>query len=136
MNLLSTHLRVIGSIFIFLAFIHILFPKRFEWKSDLKPLSLINRQMMHVHTFFIALFVFLNGLLFFLYSKELLQPSPLQRAVVWGMLIFWGIRGLFQHFFYSPALWRRKRFETIMHILFSLLWTYVIVILIFILERT
>lgn len=131
---LQFHLHAIGIIFIVLAIVHIIFPRRFEWKAELSKLTLINRQIMHVHTFFIALFVLLNGLLFVLYNKELTQPAPLQRGILWGLLIFWSVRGLVQHFFFSSELWRGKKFETFVHILFSAFWIYVVVILVFTLQ--
>ena len=123
------HLKLIGIIFIFLSLVHIVFPKRFQWKDELSKISLLNRQMMYVHTFFIALFVMLNGLLFLFYSRELTTPSPLSNAVIFGLLIFWSVRGICQHFFYSTELWKGKKFETGIHILFSCLWLYVIIIL-------
>ena len=60
---MELHLNIIGVILILLAVVHIFFPRYFEWKEELKALSLINRQMMIVHSFFIALIVFLMGLL-------------------------------------------------------------------------
>ena len=107
-----------------LALIHIPFPKYFEWKEELKSLSLINRQMMEVHTFFIALMVFLMGLLSFSQAESLLN-TDLGRIVCLGMAIFWGIRLIFQLFVYSPKLWRGKVFETTIHVVFFLLWCYI-----------
>lgn len=136
MNNLLSHLHFIGGVFILLALIHIIFPKRFEWREDLSKLSLLNRQMMHVHTFFIALFVLLNGLFFIFYAEDLLTPSHLQKGIVYGLLIFWSIRGIIQHAYYSMQLWRGKVFETIMHIIFSALWFYIIVILALIIRQS
>jgi hypothetical protein len=123
------HLKIIGAIFVLLSALHIGFPKKFEWQKDLAMLSLINRQIMQVHTFFIALFVLLNGLLFFFYTEELIAPQPLSKVITRGLFIFWGLRCLAQHFFYSTKLWQGKKFETIVHVFFSLLWVYVTIIL-------
>ena len=133
---LIKHLHFIGVMFILLALVHIVFPKRFQWREDLSKISLLNRQMMHVHTFFIALFVLLNGLLFLFYAEDLMQPSHLQKGIVTGLLIFWTVRGIIQHAYYSMELWRGKKFETLMHVLFSLFWFYVILILALILKTT
>lgn len=38
--------------------------------------------------------------------------------------MFWALRLFTQFFVYSPKLWRGKRFETVVHIAFSMLWTY------------
>jgi len=78
---------------------------------------------MVVHTFFIALTVFLMGLLSLLYSAELVT-LPFGRVISLGIGIFWLVRLFFQFFVYSKDLWKGKRFETIMHILFAITWVY------------
>lgn len=120
---MDTHLRIIGVILIGLALIHIIFPRYFDWKKELASLSLVNRQMMGIHTFFIALTVFLMGLLCLTATAEL-QSTPLGKKIALGMAVFWGIRLLVQFFGYSSLLWKGKRFETAIHIIFSVLWAY------------
>lgn len=120
---MELHLKIIGVLLIILSLIHIVFPKYFNWKNELKPLRLINRQMMFVHTFFIALVVFLMGILCFTSSTELVQ-SDLGKRISLGLGIFWGVRLVIQLFGYSSNLWRGKKFETIMHGLFLILWAY------------
>lgn len=120
---MELHLKIAGIILVVLAFIHICFPKYFNWEKELKPLSLINRQMIYVHTFFIALVIFLMGLLCFFYAPDITN-TRLGKKLSFGLFIFWAIRLLFQFFVYSPRLWRGKKFETIVHIIFSLLWVY------------
>jgi len=113
--------QIAGFILIALATVHVIFPRYFGWKSDLKHLQLVNRQMMEVHTFFIALTVFLMGILCVV-SAEDLAGTRLGRTVCAGFAVFWGARFLVQFFWYSPSLWRQKRFETFVHIVFSILW--------------
>ncbi|MET4084083.1 ABC-type bacteriocin/lantibiotic exporter with double-glycine peptidase domain [Pedobacter sp. UYP30] len=120
-------LKIIGVLLILLALIHVVFPKFFNWKVELKSLSLVNRQMMTVHTFFIALIVFLMGLLCLTSASELIQTN-LGKKIALGLGLFWGIRLFIQFFGYSEDLWKGKTFETIMHIVFSLLWIYLSVV--------
>ncbi len=120
---MEIHYKITGVLLIALSIIHIIFPKYFNWEKDLSPLSLINRQMMYIHTFFIALVVFLIGLLCITSSKELIE-TDFGKRIALGLSIFWTIRLFIQFFGYSPKLWKGKTFETTMHILFSLLWTY------------
>ena len=110
-----------------LALVHVIFPKYFNWKEDLKQLSLINRQMMTVHTIFIALAVFLMGLLCLTSSTELIE-TKLGKTISFGLGIFWSTRLFIQFFGYSTELWKGKTLETVIHILFSLLWTYLSVV--------
>jgi hypothetical protein len=120
---MHVQLKIIGVLLIALALVHIVFPKYFNWDKELSSLSLINRQMMTVHTFFIALTVFLIGLLCLTSSNELIATN-LGKKVSLGLGIFWTIRLLIQFFGYSSKLWKGKTFETSVHILFIFLWTY------------
>jgi hypothetical protein len=118
------HLHIIGVLLSVLAFVHVGFPRYFNWKTELKSLSLINMQMMYVHTFFVAFVVFLMGVLCLTSATELIT-TPLGNKVSLGLCVFWTVRLLVLFFGYSSALWKGKAFETCMHILFTLLWTYV-----------
>jgi hypothetical protein len=120
---MEIHLKIIGGIMILLAFAHAVFPRYFDWATDLKPLSAINRQIMYVHTFFIAFVVFLMGVMCISSAPELIETN-LGHKISLGLFIFWFFRLLIQFFGYSSDLWRGKRFETIIHILFSILWLY------------
>ena len=120
---MEVQFKIIGISLIILALIHSIFPMYFNWKHDLKPLLLVNRQMMIVHTFFIALTVLLMGVLCLMNSNDLLETS-LGKTICFGFGIFWTIRLVFQFFVYSPKLWKGKRFETIIHIIFSMIWFY------------
>lgn len=120
---MELQLKIIGVILILLAIVHAAFPRRFKWKDELASLSLINRQMMMIHTFFIALTLLLMGALCIYGSNELVN-APFGRLISMGLFIFWGVRLVFQFFVYSSDLWKGKRFETLIHILFSLIWLY------------
>jgi hypothetical protein len=118
------HLRIAGALQILLALLHLAFPKRFHWKEELAGLSLLNRQMFHVHTFFICLVLVLFGALSLLAPESLLEPSRLARLVLGGIATFWGIRLICQWFVYDRALWRGQAFNTVMHGVFTVLWLY------------
>ena len=116
-------LKITGIILVVLAVAHGIFPKYFKWKEDFRSVSLINQEMMYVHAFFIAFTVLLMGLICIFCSNDLLY-TRLGNRLLLGLFVFWMVRLFFQFFVYSPALWKGKRFETIMHVLFSLLWVY------------
>ena len=120
---MELHLKIIGALLIVLAIIHIIFPRYFNWKAELNSVTLINRQMMYVHTFFIALTILLIGLLCLTSSYEMVHTALGSRLAL-GLFIFWIMRLFIQFFYYSSALWKGKRLETTIHILFSVLWTY------------
>lgn len=120
---MELHLKIIGILLIVLASIHLAFPRYFKWKTELQSLNLINRQMMSIHTFFIAFTVLLMGLLCVTSAEELINTN-LGKKVSIGFGVFWIVRLIIQFFGYSSELWKGKRFETVIHIIFTGLWTY------------
>lgn len=120
---MTIHIKIIGLLLIILSFVHIVFPKYFNWKNELSNLSLINRQMMVIHTLFIALVLFMMGLLCLSSSVEL-TSSNLGKRICLGFSFFWFCRLFIQFFGYSSELWKGKRFETLVHVVFSFLWAY------------
>lgn len=124
---MEIHLKIVGFILIALAFVHIIFPKYFAWKEQLKSLSLINKQLMYVHTFFIAVTTLLMGVLCMLCASELVTTAFGQK-IAFGLALFWIMRLIFQFCVYSKALWYGKRFETCVHILFSIIWLYISIV--------
>jgi hypothetical protein len=120
---MECNIKVIGFILVTLGLVHIIFPKYFNWQKELKLLSTINREMMIVHTFFIALTVFLMGVLCLTCAPDLMETN-LGRKISFGLGVFWLARLIAQFFGYSSQLWKGKAFETIIHVLFSLTWTY------------
>lgn len=120
---METQLKIIGILLCLLALLHVVFPRYFNWKVELQSLSLINRQLMTVHTFFVALVVLLMGLLCLTSAQELIH-TKLGHTIGLGLAIFWVLRLLIQFFGYSAELWKGKTFETTVHIFFSLFWAY------------
>ncbi len=120
---MELHLKVIGVLLLILALAHVVFPKYFNWTQETANLSLINRQMMYVHTFFIAFTVFLMGLLCVTSVTELIT-TPLGKKIALGLAVFWLVRLFIQFFGYSSKLWKGKVFETVVHIIFSFFWMY------------
>ena len=125
------HLKIIGILLIILALIHVAFPKYFRWKEELKQLTIINRQLMYIHSFFIAFVVLLIGLLCLTSANELIDTA-LGKRISLGLGIFWTTRLIIQFVGYSAKLWKGKTVETSIHIFFSIFWTYLSVIFILI----
>ena len=120
---MELHLKIIGFCLIVLGLVHAIFPRQFNWKQELSSLSIVNREMMYFHTFFIAFMLVLAGVLCLTSSTEIIE-TPLGRRISLGLGIFWIVRLYVQFFGYSSKTWRGKTFETIVHILFSIFWAY------------
>lgn len=120
---MEVHLKIVGGLLILLALMHVVIPKYFKWDQELVSLTLITKQILYVHTFFIAFMVLLVGLLCINYAAELVQTNFGQQICL-GLFAFWLVRLVFQFWVYSPKVWQGKKFETFMHVSFSILWTY------------
>jgi len=127
---MELNLKIIGVLLISLALMHVIFPKYFNWIDELRTVSLMNRQLMYIHTFFIALVLLLMGLLCLTSSTEIIE-TDLGHRLALGFGIFWSIRLFIQFWGYSPELWKGKRFESLVHIIFSLLWLYLSVVFLY-----
>ncbi len=125
---LEVHLRIAGVLLLLLAAAHPFFPKQLGWRDDLAKLTLLNRQIFLVHAGFIVLLLVLFGALVLFFAGDLVAPSRLATAVLAGLTLFWGLRLLTQQFIYDRSLWRGNRRNTILHVLASLLWTYLTIV--------
>jgi len=121
------HLTIIGWLLMLLSFLHVFVPGYLDWKRDLAPISLMNRQMLWTHMIFIALMVFSLGLLCVTSGEDLIA-TRLGRRICLGLSVFWGLRLIFQLFVYSSELWRGKRFETFVHVIAVGFWVYMTVV--------
>lgn len=125
---LALHLKVAGLGLIVLAAAHFAFPRRFHWREELARLSPLNRQIFRVHVFFIVVVLVLFGTLSLLLADALLAPGPLAEAVLAGFTLFWALRLYVQLFVYDRALWRGNRLNTMVHVLFTAFWAYLVAV--------
>jgi len=118
------HLRIVGVLLVALIALNVYVPRRFNWRGELATLSLLNRQIFQVHAAFICVILAMFAALALFFAGDLLQPTRLSRAVLALLAAFWFLRLLTQWFVYDRRLWRGKRFETIVHLAFTGVWTY------------
>lgn len=124
---MDIHLKIIGILLMLLALLHFVFPRYFEWEKELASLTLINRELMYVHAFFIAFGIFLMGFLCFIAADDLIH-NPFGKKIALGFALFWFVRLLFQFFGYSSKTWKGKTFETTVHYVFAVFWAYLSVV--------
>ena len=124
---MELHIKIAGVLLVLLALSHTAFPKYFKWGKELRALSMVNRQMIYVHTFFIGFVLLLMGLLCLSSSTELIETDFGNKISI-GLGVFWLARLLIQFFGFSSKLWKGKKFETRIHILFSVMWAYLTVV--------
>lgn len=122
------HLKVVGALLMTLGLAHSMFSSYFKWQKELAQLSLLTRQILLVHCFFIALLLVMIGVCSLFYPGALLGSGRLSRVVLTGFVVFWLCRLACQFFVYDPAIWRARPLYTVMHVVFSLFWIYVVLI--------
>jgi hypothetical protein len=122
------HLRIAGVLLGFLVILNLFVPRRFKWREELANVSPLNRQIFQVHSLFIIVILGMFAALLLTCANALLEHTTLARAILIGLTVFWLIRWFVQFFYYEPSLWRGKRFETTMHIVFAVLWTYLVAV--------
>jgi hypothetical protein len=125
---LELHLRLAGALQIVLAAVHLTFSERFQWKEELARLSLLNRQIFLVHTFFVCLMLTLMGALCLFFPETLVENTRLARLVLTGFVAFWALRLVFQWCVYDRSLWRGNAFNTRAHLAFTALWLYFVAV--------
>jgi hypothetical protein len=121
---LDLHLKIVGASLLLLGGLHGLFPWRFHWRQELGRLSLLNRQIFIVHCLFIVLTLWMMGILALAFTDRLLDPTPLATPILAGLALFWLLRLVVQWAVYDHALWRGDRFNTLVHLAFTALWSY------------
>jgi len=121
---MKTCLQIAGILQLALSIAHFGFARRLGWREELQRVSLLSRQIFWVHTGFLMLVLAGFGSLSLLCADDLIARSPLARAVLGGLSVFWAARCYCQFFVYRPELWRGNRLNTFVHILFASLWTF------------
>lgn len=120
------HLQIAGALLFLLGAAHPFISRYLRWNEEARRLSLLTRQVFAVHTFFIALSVAMMGAASLAFPDALLDPAPLSRIVIAGILLFWTCRLFVQLAVYDAAIWRGHRFYTWMHYAFSAFWIYLV----------
>ena len=77
--MMELHLKIIGFCLIGLGLVHAIFPRQFNWKQELISLSVMNREMMYIHTLFIAFSLILVGLLCLTSAPDLINTTLVKR---------------------------------------------------------
>jgi len=121
---MKTCLQIAGILQLVLSLAHFGFARRFGWSEELKRVSLLTRQIFWAHTGFLMLVLAGFGRISFFCADDLLARSTLSRAVLSGLSVFWAARLYCQFFVYRSELWRGNNLNTVAHILFALLWTF------------
>lgn len=115
-------LRLAGAGLILLAVLHVPISRHLKWREQALLLSPVNASIFRVHTFFICLVLVMMGLPCLVDPSVFLEYSRAGAWLAWSYAVFWATRLFFQWFVYPTDLWRGKKFETIAHACFTVVW--------------
>lgn len=122
-DLLSILLRLAGAGLIALSLLHFPMATKLKWGEDAARMSPMNASVFHVHTFFVCLVLIMMGLPCLIDPGVFLIPTPAGVWVTWSIAVFWAARLYCQFFVYRADLWRGKKMETTMHVIFTGVWS-------------
>ena len=124
---LQLHVQIVGALLLSLGIAHSFFSRYFGWEKELISLSVLTRRIFWVHSFFIALILAMLGVCSLFYTDALLEPTPLSRVLLAGIVSFWLCRLAIQFLVYDSAIWKGRPFYTFMNVAFSFFWVYVVI---------
>ena len=122
--MLTLNLRICGVAMLALATIYPAYFRYFNWKEELQKVSLLTRQVFFVHSGFIMILLYLQGILLALFPAAVTEPSGAGLALTVGMTVFWIYRLIAQLWIYKRELWVGRRLNTFVHVVFTVLWVY------------
>jgi hypothetical protein len=86
------------------------------WDTELATVSLLLREVFHVHKWFISMILVLFGTLTIRFATEIGTGSlEIARWLAAGIGLFWAIRTVIQWAYYDTAHWRGKAGRTAVH---------------------
>jgi len=97
------------------AVINLRLVKLLGWEEDLANMSLLVREVFHVHKWFISIILVIFAVLTLRFPNELAGGSALGRWLAGGIGAFWGIRTWMQWGFYSASHRRESRGKLAVH---------------------
>ena len=107
-----------------------LVPLRLDWRSELRVLPNLLRQMYWVYGGYVVLAIVAFGALSILNAEDLASGTPLARGMCAYMAVFWGVRLLLQPVFdakaYLTRWWLRAgyRLLTLLFAVFTAIYTW------------
>lgn len=98
---ISQNILFAGGVFhLAIAIFHLFFWRIFRWKEDLASLTHINRAVMQILNICLTFLFFVVAYVSFFHATELIS-SPLGRAILASIALFWVLRLILQFVFFG-----------------------------------
>jgi len=106
---------------IMVAFLNVRLDKILRWESELAGLSLLLREVFHVHKWFITITLLIFGAITLRFAGDIGGARyEMARWFAAGAGFFWAIRTVMQWLYYSPIHWRGNGPRTLVHWILTL----------------
>ena len=116
--LLITILQVCAAVQMAVAVLNLFLVRLLKWKGDLLRMSLLPRQVFHVHLWFITVTLLIFGALTWRFAGEMVCGSnSVAQWLAGSIAVFWGTRTVMQVVYYSPKHWWGKPAQTLVHVM-------------------
>ena len=122
--MLSVNLRLAGILILALAAVYPTYSRRFGWREELQRVSLLTRNIFQVHCGFIVLLLVLQGMLLAMFPQAVLERNAAAIALLIGLCAFWVYRLIAQLAIFDRRLWIGHRFNSFVHVMFTVFWMY------------
>lgn len=87
------------------------------WKEELGRLSLLPREVFHVHLWFISVTLGIFAVMTWRFASEMASGiDPVCQWLAAGIGFFWAMRTVLQVAYYSGSHWRGRLDRTLVHI--------------------
>jgi hypothetical protein len=117
-------LQFAGVTMIALALAHFGLSKLLAWQEDTQKLRPINRQVFIVHTVFLAVGIFLLGLVCLFFAPSFLEKTTLAAVATACFAMCWLSRLICQIFVFRSEITKNKRLNDFLQVAGMMLWTF------------
>src|SRR5437773_2671900 len=94
------------------------------WKDDLARVSLLVREVLQIHAWFISITLLIfTALTFRFYGEIAAGNEPVYRWLACSIGSFWAIRAVLQVTYYSSSHWRGIASRTAMHVILLVVYS-------------
>jgi hypothetical protein len=92
------------------------------WRAELGRVSLLMREVFHVHLWFISFTLMIFAALTWKFAAEMMADNEIADWLALGIGLFWGMRAVLQITYYSASHWWGKLAPTMVHIALLLMY--------------
>jgi hypothetical protein len=99
-----------------------LLPKALGWQPALAAMPRLMREIYHVHAFYLSFTLWIFAGFTVAFGDQMVAGDAAMGALAFWIGVFWAVRVAIQLFYYSPRHWRGKPRETVVHLVFLVVY--------------